>query len=227
MEQITAVGITRNASIGIHKDAHNHKVAQNHVFPLTEFEGGGIWLEDESAPDATRVWKEVAPAKWRPGTIHPLRKEQTFSFHPRLWHEVQPWDSDRLVMILYTPRYGTLYPGDQEYLETQGLQFASEDHGPRSNAEIQGENSHDPGPRSNPEIQGENNHDPGPSLCSTTDIVGVLRMFACVEEETISDVTPVEHELCLLRAVSENLEQNASDILQETTRATRGGGDLA
>ena len=64
-----------------------------------------------------------------------------------------------------------MYPGDKEYLETQGFQFVAEDHGPRSNAEIKGENNHDPGPRSNSEIKGENNHDPGPSLCSTTDVV--------------------------------------------------------
>ena len=215
VEQFTAVGITRNASIGIHRDAHNHKAAQNHVFPLTEFEGGGIWLEDDSAPDATRVWKEVAPAKWKPGAIHSLHKEQKFSFHPRLWHEVQPWGGDRVVMILYTPRYGPLYPGDKEYLETQGFQFVAEDHGLRSNAEIQGENNHDPGPRSNSEIQGENNHDPGPSLCSTTDVVGVLRMLLACVEETVPKVTPVEHELCLLRPVSESLEQKASNILQQ------------
>ena len=40
-------------------------------------------------------------------------------------------------------------------------------------------------------------------------------MLACVEEETVPKVTPVEHELCLLRPVSESLEQKASDILQQ------------
>ena len=127
VEQFTALGITRNAAIAIHRDSHNHQATQNHVYPLTEFEGGGIWVENESLTDGAGVWKEVAPMKWRRGLVHPLEKERLFSFSPRRWHEVQPWEGNRVVMILYTPRYGTLYAGDQEYLETQGFNFVKKE----------------------------------------------------------------------------------------------------
>ena len=40
-------------------------------------------------------------------------------------------------------------------------------------------------------------------------------MLACVEEETVQETQLAEHELCLLRPVSENLEQKASDIPQQ------------
>ena len=50
-----------------------------------------------------------------------------FYFHPRKWHAVQPWQGDRLVMVLYSPRGSNLHYKDRDELEFAGFPVVSMD----------------------------------------------------------------------------------------------------
>ena len=73
---------------------------------MTSFEGGGLWaqLEDEESLKEGEevVVKEVKPGCELKGKVVKAEKGKAFSFDPRRWHEVQPHEGERVMVIAFT-----------------------------------------------------------------------------------------------------------------------------
>ncbi|OLP84473.1 Transposon Ty1-NL2 Gag-Pol polyprotein [Symbiodinium microadriaticum] len=121
-----AVGLLENINMGCHKDSHNSLETENALVLLQRPEGGGgLWIEDEQ-PDAQEVvWKQVTMKLKKGGRVHELNVGQPFYFNPRRWHEVQAWQGDRVVMILYSPRASHLHYKDRDHMEFAGFPVGS------------------------------------------------------------------------------------------------------
>ncbi|CAE7830743.1 TY5A [Symbiodinium sp. CCMP2592] len=117
----SALGITRNTTLGIHRDSHSSRETSNMVLPLTEFVGGNLWIQDGDADPSVAIEKELPNGKQVLGRVLNLEKNKLVEFSPSQWHEVQPWDGDRVVMLLYTPRTSKLQ--DEHYEELQKAGF--------------------------------------------------------------------------------------------------------
>ena len=70
----SALGIARNADLGMHWDSHNAKLSENIIVPLTEFDDGGLWLQTSTAEEENSVTKELPNGKMVKGTMLPMEK---------------------------------------------------------------------------------------------------------------------------------------------------------
>ncbi|OLQ05728.1 Copia protein [Symbiodinium microadriaticum] len=61
--KFTALGLAKNAQLGLHRDVHNYKFSRNYVLPLQNFEGGGLWVQDDGVGDQECVRKELPNGK--------------------------------------------------------------------------------------------------------------------------------------------------------------------
>ncbi|CAE7301732.1 RE1 [Symbiodinium sp. CCMP2592] len=123
--EFTAIGLTRNSALGLHRDVHNSRCSTNTVLPVTEFEGGGLWIEDDDVDAEDAVLKAVPKKGEVKGRVQELQGGNPVSFKPNLWHEVQPWKGERVVMLLYTPRASRLKPAEIEELNDLGFKLAT------------------------------------------------------------------------------------------------------
>ena len=117
----SAVGISRNTELGVHKDSHNYAASSNTVVPLTSFSGGGLWIQEEDVPEEKAIKKSTPSGKDVKGYIQELREGVAVSFSPRCWHEVQPWEGERIVLLTYTPRATKLGEEHIKLLEDYGF----------------------------------------------------------------------------------------------------------
>ncbi|CAE7389506.1 GIP [Symbiodinium sp. CCMP2592] len=122
----SAVGIARNAQLGLHRDVHNYAKAKNYVMPLCGFEGGGLWVQDDMVCDEESTTKISPNGKEIKGKILKATEGEVMSFSPRLWHQVQPWEGTRTVMLMYTPRATRLSAAHVEQLEEAGFNVDKE-----------------------------------------------------------------------------------------------------
>ena len=122
-QPFTALGITRNSALGLHRDVHNVRCTKNTVIPVTKFEGGGVWVESSGTNDENLVKKEVPKKGSVQGTVLSFEGDKHISFSPNQWHEVQPWKGDRVVILLYTPRASKLTLEDVQGLEHLGFKL--------------------------------------------------------------------------------------------------------
>ncbi|CAE7256410.1 PMT4 [Symbiodinium sp. CCMP2592] len=121
--EFTALGLMENMDIGYHKDSHNEVDSWNVVTLLHAPEcGGDIWVEHEELDPRFAEWKQVARKTWKKGFAHRLEVGQPFKFHPRRWHEVQPWTGRRVILVTYTPRINKLHYMDRDVLEFMGFE---------------------------------------------------------------------------------------------------------
>ena len=120
-EKFSAVGIARNASLGLHRDSHNAKRSHNMVLPLTDFKQGNLWVQDPEATPEERVVRVLPNGKEIVGKMVNLKKGEITKFDPTKWHEVEPWDGDRVVLLMYTPRGTRMKSEDIDALERQGF----------------------------------------------------------------------------------------------------------
>ena len=140
-KQFGAIVLQRNGGGSAHRDFHNLPGSRNWLCPLTSFDGGGLWVQQdpfEKTPnvDGAVVEKEVRPNVHIKGEILEAVKGKSFSFNPRLWHEVQPHSGDRVMLIAYTPRLSNLDDVEADYLKGLGFPLFGEEesavpeHGP-------------------------------------------------------------------------------------------------
>ncbi|CAE7321109.1 RE2, partial [Symbiodinium microadriaticum] len=122
-KSFSAVGIARNSQLGLHRDSHNDPTSSNIIVPLTSFEYGDLWIQDDGVQEEERVTKKLPNGKELKGRILPLEKGKATFFHPRVWHEVQPWKGDRVVLLMFTPRSSKLSQEDIAKLQEIGLEF--------------------------------------------------------------------------------------------------------
>ncbi|OLP97454.1 Copia protein [Symbiodinium microadriaticum] len=117
----SALALAKNAQLGIHRDVHNTRTSTSYVVPLLAFGGGGLWVQEDEVEKDERVEKILPNGKKVSGKILEMQVGKPVEFRPRVWHEVQQWEGDRLVMLLYTPR-GTKLK-DQEVEELKNVGF--------------------------------------------------------------------------------------------------------
>ena len=115
-DEFGVVAITRGARLRAHRDSHNNSATENTVMALTEFKGGGIWVEGEGDQ-----WREVHPGRWVQGKVHDLRLCEPVSFNPKKWHETQKFEGDRVVLMTYTPRTTKLKQPQLQQLQELGF----------------------------------------------------------------------------------------------------------
>ena len=124
-KQFGAVSIQRNGGGRVHRDFHNFPGARNWLCPLTSFEGGGLWRQlgpSEDIKDGEfAVCKEVKPGLEVQGRVLEAVKGKPFSIDPKLWHEAQPHEGERVMVIAYTPRLNNFDEEEAEYLKRLGF----------------------------------------------------------------------------------------------------------
>ena len=102
------------------RDSHNAKSSENIIVPLTNFEGGGLWLEKDSPTDDDNP-RELRNGQTIYGRMVGAQKGKAIRFHPKGWHQVQPWEGDRIIFLMYTPRGTKLTEDNMKELEGAGF----------------------------------------------------------------------------------------------------------
>ncbi|CAE7225820.1 GIP [Symbiodinium sp. CCMP2456] len=121
-QPFSTIGIARNAQLGLHRDLHNDQDTFNVVVPLTDFEQGNLWVQDDLVEEEKCVLKINQSGEPVKGRILELHKGEATCFQPRKWHEVQPWVGERIVLLMFTPRT-KLRQEDIEKLNEVGFVF--------------------------------------------------------------------------------------------------------
>ena len=93
------------------------------VCAVTDFEGGGLWVQDDTLSDQHAIVKEVKPGVQVKGRIHELQRGKPFMFSPLQWHATEPHEGDRLVFVTYCPRMNNLSEKDLGILEEMGFKI--------------------------------------------------------------------------------------------------------
>ena len=117
----SAMGIARNADLGIHRDSHNARTSENIVVPLTDFQGGHVWIQDQLCDEEDAVYRELASGQRVKGRVAQAEKGKAICFSPSRWHQVQPWEGDRVTFLMYTPRGTKLTEEHIVELESMGF----------------------------------------------------------------------------------------------------------
>ena len=115
--------LTKNVIMKCHRDSHNYPGVQNMVCAVTDFKGGGLWVQDDTLSDQHAVVKEVRPGMQVKGSIHELRRGEPFMFSPLQWHATEPHEGDRLVFVTYCPRMSNLSKEDLGVLKEMGFKI--------------------------------------------------------------------------------------------------------
>ena len=76
-----------------------------------------LWLEKEDMDAKSAEWKQVSCKLWKRGFVNKLEVGQSFKFHPRRWHEVQPGSGSRVVRVIYTECVNKLHYADKDTME--------------------------------------------------------------------------------------------------------------
>ncbi|CAE7353790.1 RE2 [Symbiodinium sp. CCMP2592] len=121
-EKFTAVGVVRNSMLGMHRDIHNYKKSMNIAVPLTTFKGGGLWQHDPEIEEELGIPKYLPNGQLLKGKIQEAKRGEPILFSPSTWHEVQPWEGERVMLLMYTPRATKLKEGELNLLREHGFE---------------------------------------------------------------------------------------------------------
>ena len=210
-KQFGTVVIQRNGGGSAHRDCHNLPGSRNWLCPLTSFEDGGLWIQQDpfatdKETEGIAVEKEVKPGVYVKGKVVEALKGKPFSFDPRLWHEAQPHSGDRVMVVAYTPRLSNLDEAEAEYVKSLGFPIFGEEDGVRPR--------HDSCEVSNAHASGADDGDQdlaSPLLC--------LNETHC---QLLEDLQDRSQSLRLLleeeQALAEDLKQANSLVLEETRK---------
>ncbi|CAE7532290.1 unnamed protein product [Symbiodinium natans] len=112
--------VTRNTYMKRHKDNRNDPQTFNYTYALTDFEGGGIWVEQSwSEPDSDT--QEVKPGPLPPGRVYDLQQGDMVKFSPNCWHGTQEHPGGRLALITSVRGGNSLNQDDRWDLEDIGF----------------------------------------------------------------------------------------------------------
>ena len=117
----SAIGLAKNAQLGLRRDVHNSRTSTSYMLPLKNFQGGALWVQDDDVCESEKVTKTLSNGKEISGRLLELEVGRRIEFTPRVWHEVQPWVGDRLVMLLFTPRTSKLSKESVDELNNAGF----------------------------------------------------------------------------------------------------------
>ena len=91
------------------------------MLPLKDFENGSLWIQSDEVREGDEVCKVLPNGKEITGQNIAMSTGVPVSFSPRVWHEVQPWKGERLVLLLFTPRATKLTAEGIESLKEVGF----------------------------------------------------------------------------------------------------------
>ena len=108
--KFSSVCLSLNNKVNYHRDVNNSGLTA--VMPISEFEGGEVWIEEEGGDDI-----EHYKDKERRGRLHRV-EDGPVIFDPKKNHLVKNWTGERLVLIAYGIREPwRLVPRDREQLD--------------------------------------------------------------------------------------------------------------
>ena len=108
-DRFATLSVSEDVGMACHRDVHNERGSHNIVLPLLTCDGGGLWVESE--PDQFSLedeWRPIPNGEWARGRVHALKAGVPIRFDARRWHQTEPFQGRRLVIIGYTPRMGAL-----------------------------------------------------------------------------------------------------------------------
>ena len=101
--KFSALQISRNAPVSLHRDSHNAKHCCNCVCGFGDVKKGQLWIEDEKVlEEGTEVVEQSYGKKVLPKKLVDVRWNFT-SFFPRKLHGPMPWKGNRVSLTGYTP----------------------------------------------------------------------------------------------------------------------------
>ena len=99
----SALQISCNAPVSLHRDSHNEKHCYNYVCGFGDYKDGQLWVEDEKVlEEGAEVVEQSYGKKVLPGKL--VNVHWNFmSFFPRKLHGPMPWKGNRVSLTGYTP----------------------------------------------------------------------------------------------------------------------------
>ena len=92
----TCISLVRNVKAPLHVDRNNAKGSENAVLAISDFSGGGLWVESKegciSCPSGQQDLK---------GDVLEFQ-DRVIRFEPHLKHSTMPWSGNRVVLIAFT-----------------------------------------------------------------------------------------------------------------------------
>ena len=98
----TCISLVRNVEAPLHVDRNNAKGSENAIVAISDFSGGGLWVEPKQGsipcPDGQHNLR---------GDVFEFQ-DRVIRFEPHLKHSTMPWSGVRVVLIAFTiQRRGT------------------------------------------------------------------------------------------------------------------------
>ena len=92
----TCISLVRNVKAPLHVDRNNAKGSENAIIAISDFSGGGLWVESKEGsipcPDGQHDLK---------GDVLEFQ-DRLIRFEPHLKHSTMPWSGNRVVLIAFT-----------------------------------------------------------------------------------------------------------------------------
>ena len=119
----SALCVTRKGSQTCRRDLTGIKGQKNFLLPLSKFQGGHLWVEDDTIDDEQAIFRAIIEHPDRPlcrGRILSVRP--CLAYDASRYHQVQETQGDRWILEGFTPAHKhPLLPKDREYLEELGF----------------------------------------------------------------------------------------------------------
>ena len=101
--KFSALQISCNAPVSLHRDSHNEKHCCNYVCGFGDYKEGQLWVEDEKVlEEGAEVVEQSYGKKVLPGKLVDIHWN-FMSFFPRKLHGPMPWKGNRVSLTGYTP----------------------------------------------------------------------------------------------------------------------------
>ena len=101
--KFSALQISCNAPVSLHRDSHNEKHCCNYVCGFGDYKDGQLWVEDEKVlEEGAEVVEQSYGKKVLPGKLVDIHWN-FMSFFPRKLHGPMPWKGNRVSLTGYTP----------------------------------------------------------------------------------------------------------------------------
>ncbi|CAE7371500.1 RE1 [Symbiodinium natans] len=94
-----SIAVLDSVALEPHRD-NNSKDYLTYITTFTDYDGGELWVQDESGEDFRLIKSDEDPVRGTKISI----KEGVYAFDGRRWHGTEPFDGRRLVAAAYTPR---------------------------------------------------------------------------------------------------------------------------
>ncbi|CAE7674118.1 unnamed protein product [Symbiodinium sp. CCMP2592] len=111
-DTFTSICINHGGNRRVHRDLLNHEDSLNHTLGVGSYQGGSVWVEQkddfpifrrEGVAGGKSKCVKVTGGLEVNGRVYDTH-DRMLSFHPKLWHQAQPWTGDRWTITAYTIR---------------------------------------------------------------------------------------------------------------------------